>query len=224
MTRLSPGDRPDAVCIWAVIERVRLGLVLAETTFGPPLALPFTTGAKGGPQRQLMSHIPLSSPLARDVAAGRCMQATFLGASGYISASWYGAEHRSSAPTWNYEMVTISGRARPLSRESLISHLSELVDECERDRPDRWGVEEMGPRFDQLLARITGFEILVESVHPRMKLGQHDTPAEFNAALKALSRGTEQQVDLGRAMARQRASGSCMSAGPDVPDAESSSS
>ncbi|WP_018391551.1 FMN-binding negative transcriptional regulator [Ancylobacter sp. FA202] len=141
-----------------------------------------------GPNGTLVSHLALANPHAALVAEGRETLAIFSGPHGYISSSWYPAEPvRDSAPTWNYAAVHCRGRPVPLDDRGTARHLLTLVERMEQGRPERWRMRELGPGgMERRLPHILGFDLPIERLDAKFKMGQDERLRDTRGAITAL--------------------------------------
>jgi transcriptional regulator len=98
--------------------------------------------------------------------------ALFTGANSYVSASWY--SERGHGSTWNYMTVHARGTIALFENEETIAILKELthVYEDQQEKPEL--LENMSKEYvDTFVKAITGFEIVVHSLHPIFKLSQN---------------------------------------------------
>lgn len=137
----------------------------------------------------LRSHLARANPHAELIEAGQPSLVVFSGPHGYISSSWYPAcPARDSAPTWNFAVVHCHGRPRSLDARATARQLLDLVEHLENQRPDRWSVRELGVGgMERRLAKIIGFEIPIERLESKFKMGQDERLQDTNAAIRALT-------------------------------------
>ncbi|MEP4190003.1 MAG: FMN-binding negative transcriptional regulator, partial [Sneathiella sp.] len=97
-----------------------------------------------------------------------------------------------NVPTWNYVAVHASGRARILSGEAdVIAVLKRLTAENEGDRANPWSLEEIeAKRISAMTKAIVAFEIPVDHLEAKAKLGQNKS-AEDKQALVSASAGSD---------------------------------
>jgi transcriptional regulator len=108
----------------------------------------------------------------------------FNGPHAYVSPTWYASAP--AVPTWSYAVVHAHGRlrARP-EKEFLETVVARLTARYEDRRARPWRLEDTPPEFrDGLLSAIVGFEMAVERIDGKYKLGQ-TRPAEDRAATVA---------------------------------------
>jgi transcriptional regulator len=122
----------------------------------------------------------------------------FHGPHSYVSPIWYASGP--AVPTWNYAVVHAYGR--PLTREdpAFLEHVLRelLLDRYEVRRSETWKVEDLPVDYRRRqLARIVGFEMPVERLEAKFKLGQNRTPTDREGTLTGLDReGTVEAASL----------------------------
>ncbi len=116
-------------------------------------------------------HVAAANPHARALADGAHALVIFQGPHTYISPSHYRSEGR--VPTWNYIAVHASGRARTIDDvDGKLAILGHLIAHHDPVFAPRFAAFDTRQR-DVLLAAITGFEIAVDKLEGKFKLGQH---------------------------------------------------
>ena len=109
--------------------------------------------------------------------------AIFQGPHAYISPTFYEADF--AVPTWNYVAVHVTGTPRiiddPASVRSLLDYLVAHNDK------HGWTMPWQNERADTLLAAIVAFEIDIERLEGKAKLGQNRPPADQQSMARALS-------------------------------------
>ncbi|CCV13133.1 FMN-binding negative transcriptional regulator [Mesorhizobium sp. STM 4661] len=150
--------------------------------------LPFVLDRERGPNGTLVSHLARQNPHSALVSEGRETIAVFQGPHGYISSSWYPRDPvRDSAPTWNFAVVHCHGRPAPLDDHATARHLLQLVDVLEKDREDRWRMRELGPGgMERRMPHILGFDLPIERLEAKFKMGQDERLYDTSAAIDAL--------------------------------------
>jgi transcriptional regulator len=180
-----------------LVEAVRLGTLVTPGSGGLVAShLTFLLERDRGPRGTLVSHLAAANGHARLVEAGTPSLVVFQGPHGYVSSSWY--PERDSAPTWNYAVVHAHGRPVALDRKATARHIAGLVEVLERGRERAWRLREVGHRFNGMLERVLGFEIEVERLEAKFKMGQDERPGDTRAAIEHLER--EGRHDLANTM------------------------
>ncbi len=159
-----------------------------------------TVGADGVP---IATHAPMLWDAERKVATAHIARANpqwkngdgpglivLSGPEAYVSPGWYPskAEHGKVVPTWNYEVVHLSGRAEwfddPARLEAVVRALSELH---EADQPVPWTLEDAPrPYIEAMLRGIVGVALHVERIEAKRKLSQNKSAADFAGVVAAL--------------------------------------
>jgi transcriptional regulator len=151
-----------------------------------------TTGREGYPLATLLpilwrgdtviAHMARANPHWQQIDADTPALLICGGPQAYVSPSWYAskAEHGRVVPTWNYETVHLTGRARVHEDpEWLRSAVTELVARHEGGRERPWQVDDAPPRYvEGQLRAIVGLEIRVERVEGKAKLSQNRSAAD----------------------------------------------
>lgn len=161
-------------------EHADLLAVMREHAFATIVAAvdgePFVTHAPVRVERsdsgalRIEGHVAAANPHARALDGARTL-VIFHGPHTYISPTLYRSAGR--VPTWNYIAVHASGVARTIhDRDAKGELLTRLIAEHEPSFNERFEVFEDRQR-QGLLAAITGFEIVVDRLEGKFKLGQH---------------------------------------------------
>ncbi|CCV06350.1 FMN-binding negative transcriptional regulator [Mesorhizobium metallidurans STM 2683] len=175
--------------VFGLIEAAAFATVV---TLGPQglvaSHLPFVLDRQRGTNGTLVSHLARQNPHSALIAEGRETIAVFHGPHGYISPSWYPRNPvRDSAPTWNFAVVHCHGRPVPLDEDATARHLLQLVDVLEKDREDRWRMRELGPGgMERRIPHILGFDLPIERLEAKFKMGQDERLYDTSAAIGAL--------------------------------------
>ncbi|NRF67279.1 FMN-binding negative transcriptional regulator [Aquincola sp. S2] len=147
----------------------------------------------------LIGHFSRFNPQLALVRREQRALVAFSGAQGYISSSWL--RERKYAPTWNYQAVhfkvaiTLDDRASA-AREALET----LIRHADGPYPNPWQIDEMGPRFDQLVTAIVPFKATILDTQVQFKLGQGDPDSVLEDGIAGLTRYG--QLALANAMLR----------------------
>lgn len=153
---------------------------------GEPLAthLPLVRREDG----RLVGHLARANPHWRHLDGARVL-AVFAGPHAYISPEWYGA--MPDVPTWNYVTVHATGICRLLPEAAgLVQVLRELSRFMETDSPIPDAlVDPEHPDhayYQAELPAIIGFEIEVERLEGKAKLGQNRSRSDREGAAAGL--------------------------------------
>lgn len=171
----------EAAAFATVVSNGSQGLIASH--------LPFVHDRSRGPHGTLVSHLAKANPHSELIAAGAPTLAVFHGPHGYISSSWYPRNPvRDSAPTWNFAVVHCHGRPVPLDERATVRHLLALVDVLEKGREDRWRIRELGPGgMERRIPHILGFDLPIERLEAKFKMGQDERLYDTRGAIAALA-------------------------------------
>lgn len=175
--------------VFSLIEAAAFATVVTSGPQGLVVShLPFVLDRARGENGTLVSHLARANPHSALIAEGRETVAIFHGPHGYISPSWYPRNPvRDSAPTWNFAVVHCHGRPVPLDDHGTARHLLRLVDMLEKDRDDRWRMRELGPGgMERRIPRIIGFDMPIDRLEAKFKMGQDERLYDTDGAIRAL--------------------------------------
>jgi transcriptional regulator len=146
----------------------------------PVLLLPAS-----GPFGSLQFHLARQNEQAEALASGAAALVIFHGPHAYISPRWYAAEV--AVPTWNYVSVHARGTPRSLDDRALIEHLRSLSATHEPEGPAAWSPDRLpAETAAKLRGSIVAFEIVIERIEGKWKLGQNRAAADVRGAVEGL--------------------------------------
>lgn len=140
--------------------------------------LPLIVVPDQGPRGTLIGHFARANAHWRDFEAGHPVTCVFHGPHAYVSTAWYQAQP--AVPTWNYAVVHATGRPSlivdpdrmvALMRRTLAEFDSDLLDPGTHGHPP-------SEYIDSLIAHIVGFEIEIDTLEGKFKLGQNRSEAD----------------------------------------------
>ena len=190
--------------VFDVITRNPWGLLVSNGSQGPNVTnLQFVLDISRGQTGVLTSH------LARANAHAAALQnltepalAVFHGPSSYVTASWY--PDRDMPPTVYYSAVHCYGRLIFQDQDELLHSVEDLTARNEVNIPNGWKTSDI-PIGDILrrLPAILGFELHIERMEAKFKLGQDEPKRDALAvAEKLLQSCNPQDVALGQMVYR----------------------
>lgn len=134
----------------------------------------------------LVSHMARSNPQWRHFSQGSEVLAIFHGPHAYVSPSWY--ETEPAVPTWNYASVHVYGVPHILSeQEQVEALLDETVSKYESAFEQPWSGKLPEEFRDKLMEGIVAFEIPIQRMEGKFKLGQNRSAADLTGVHEALS-------------------------------------
>jgi transcriptional regulator len=154
--------------------------------------IPMMVDRSEGKFGTIQGHLARGNNQWRDTDPGSQALAMFLGPDAYISPSWY-PTHRDDGkvvPTWNYISVHASGRPVFFDEaERLLRFVTKLTVHFEDASSTRWSVADSPEDYiASELKAIIGFEMPIESLEGKWKLGQNRPEADRNGAIEGLRR------------------------------------
>lgn len=119
----------------------------------------------------------------------------FHGPHGYISPNWYAT--RNAVPTWNFAVVHATGRPRRLTDDaSFARNLERLVaqNEARYGGGTNWDYRKLTDAYLKGMRQgIVPYEMKIEQVEAKFKLGHDRSPADREGILKGLKSGRKER-------------------------------
>jgi transcriptional regulator len=149
-----------------------------------PVWLDRTAGAYG----TIHGHISRLNPQREAFDGKQTGVIVFRGPHGYISPTWY-AKTENVVPTWNFAVVHATGKLRPVEgRKQLNELLTKLIAKFESYEGTNYDFAKVDEGYKNgLMGGIIGFELEIELLEGKFKLGQDRSPADRESLLKKLS-------------------------------------
>lgn len=132
-------------------------------------------------------HISRQNPQVQAFYDRQTAVIVFRGPDGYISPTWY-AKMGNVVPTWNFAVVHATGKLRPVeTKEALNDLLSKLIAKFEKYEGTGYDFSKLDPNYKYgLMGGIVGFELEIELLEGKFKLGQDRSPADKQSLLEKL--------------------------------------
>lgn len=148
----------------------------------------------------LLGHLALANPHWKTWTAEQKVTAIFHGPNGYISPRWYTV--REAVPTWNYIAVHVQGRLQAIHDSAAKERvLKALIDAHDSAYRTQW--DEIGEDYREKMKRgIVAFEIAVDRVDGKFKLGQNRVAQDKANVLAAMEQGGAGERGLAEWMKR----------------------
>ena len=159
-----------------------------------PSVLDRTKGRFGA----VLGHISAQNPQRASFDGTQRALIVFRGPHGYISPTWYSTTGN-VVPTWNFGVVHVSGRPKAIAEPARTRELlATLIKKNER------GVGSTTYDFAALpedyvakmMQGITAFEMEIEAIEGKFKLGQERSPADRQGILAHLREGGYRERSL----------------------------
>lgn len=200
-----PGHFAVGDIAWAhrLIDENSFALLVSVADGGAPFAshIPILLDRDRGPRGALMGHLARGNPQWRHFGPGRTALAVFHGPHAYVSPSWYKTSPQ--VPTWNYVAVHVRGVPALVEDEARVrAHLRRMVETFEGGRPNRWSIEDVPESYVAgMMKGIVAFELPIDAIDAKAKLGQNRVPADRQGAVSGLkSTGHATDLDVARLM------------------------
>jgi transcriptional regulator len=191
-----PNSQQD---VYDVITENPWGLLISNGQEGPNVTnLPFMLDPARGDRGVLTSHLARANGHAAALQSlTEPALAVFHGPSSYVTASWYPG--RDMPPTVYYSAVHCYGPLKFQDREQLLDSVERLTARNEEKVPNGWKTSEIP--MEAILRRlpaILGFELRIERMEAKFKLGQDEPKRDAMAVAERLLRSSNpQEVQLG---------------------------
>jgi len=174
--------------------------------------LPTVLKPQDGPDGAIELHLARANPHWKDLAEGGEALIIFQGAEGYITPNWYPSKavHGKVVPTWNYAAVHAYGRPEiHQDQDWLRRHVSELVDQQERDERVPWAVTDAPDRYVEVMLRgIVGFRLEIARLEGKWKMSQNREAVDATGVVIGLKgRGREDDLEMSALVEAKRKDG-----------------
>jgi len=138
-----------------------------------------------GPYGTVYGHISRQNPQSKYFDGRQSAVIVFRGPHSYISPKWYSKPE--SVPTWNFAVVHATGRPKPIADpKALHALLAQLISKFEGPGSS-YDFAKLPESFtNSLIAGIIGFEMQIDLLEGKFKLGQERGDADKQAILKNL--------------------------------------
>jgi transcriptional regulator len=135
----------------------------------------------------LVGHVARANPHWRQFDGSADALAIFHGPHGYVSPTWFATSP--AVPTWSYAAVHVYGKPRASEdRDFTTAALKALVARYESSRTKPWRMEDLAPDYyERLAAAIVAFEMPVDRIEGKFKLGQNRSREDRAGVLKGLA-------------------------------------
>ena len=181
----------DASTLHQFIETYSFGTLVTIAAEEPtatrlPMILDRATGKHG----TLLGHVARANPQWRSFDGRRRCLAMFDGPHAYVSPSWYATSP--AVPTWNYATVHVYGIARAIhDTERLSALVDRLVGIYEAGLSEPWPGTMPADFRASMLKAIVGFEVEIERIEGKFKMGQNRPLEDRIGAVEHLERSAD---------------------------------
>lgn len=170
----------------AIIEENSFATLVSASPAGLVAThIPFLLRRSEGQFGTLRGHVARANQHWTHLASGEAV-VIFLGSHAYISPSWYVSTDR--VPTWNYVAVHAYGTPKLIEDDSVLRELvGDTVTRYESELERPWEMSSLDEsKIPSLLRGIVGFEIPIERIEGKRKLGQNRSRADRESMVRGL--------------------------------------
>ncbi|MZR29448.1 FMN-binding negative transcriptional regulator [Sneathiella litorea] len=176
---------PGKETLTRLLPEASFALLVSTGEDGAPVAshLPFSYDEDRGEYGTLIAHMARANPHGKLLEKGQAL-VIFQGPHAYISPSYYATNV--NVPTWNYVAVHAYGMPSIIEdREKVRTVLDQLTMDNEKGTAQPWSADQLDQkRLDGLMRGIIAFEIPIDRLEGKAKLGQNKS-AEDQAGVEA---------------------------------------
>ena len=177
----------EEATILSFIERYDFSTIVTSSASDGMVATHLPVLVKrDGDRVVLQGHVARANEHWRGFDGRTPALAIFHGPHGYVSPTWYATSP--AVPTWNYAVVHLYGRPVVTEDRHAVSRILEaLVKKYESRRPRPYRTGELTRTFyDEMVARMVAFEMPVEKIEAKFKLGQNRSREDREGAVNGL--------------------------------------
>ena len=155
--------------------------------------IPVFLDRAAGQYGTIHGHISRHNPQSATFDGRQTGVIVFHGPHGCISPTWY-ATKGDVVPTWNFAVVHASGKLRPVDGQKPLNDLlAKLIAKFESYEGTGYDFTKIGDQYKYgLMAGIIGFELEIELLEGKFKLGHDRSPADKQSLLTKLGSGKSQ--------------------------------
>lgn len=149
--------------------------------------IPVLVDRTAGPYGTIRGHISRQNPQSATFTRQDAAVIAFRGPHSYISPAWY---HTTQAvPTWNFGMVHASGKLKAIEdTTTLHGLLAQLIHKFESYEGTSYDFAKLPDSYvNGMISGIIGFEMEIENLEGKFKLGQDRSEADRQGILKGLA-------------------------------------
>ena len=176
----------DVKTLDSFIERYEFATLTSSSSTGLVAShIPIILRRSAG-KAVLVGHVARANDQWRQFDGNAEALAIFHGPHAYVSPTWYATAP--AVPTWNYAAVHVYGK--PLARDEgdfTAAVLRDLVARHEVSRAKPWRTEDLARDFFEKLAKaIVAFEMPIDRIEGKFKLGQNRSQDDRAGMLEGL--------------------------------------
>ncbi len=149
-----------------------------------------------GSYGSIFGHVSRQNPQSGTFDGLHTAVLVFRGPHGYISPAWF--EKKDTVPTWNFAVVHAHGRPKAITDKAALHQiLARLIDKFEKYQGSGYDFSKLPEAYvSSLMEGIVGFEMPIESLEGKFKLGQSWSEKDKEAALLHLRQAGPREESL----------------------------
>lgn len=152
--------------------------------------VPFILEMSKNENLELIGHVNRINPIVSALETTSKALAIFRGADAYISPDYYPSKANDPrvVPTWNYEVVEVTGDAEILTgTDDIIHAISILTERMETQRENPWKVQDAPEDYIAKMCRgIVGIRLSNLTIEGVSKLSQNKNSVDFEGVISGL--------------------------------------
>jgi transcriptional regulator len=192
----------DPDTLFGFIEEHGFATLISGSAAGPTVShVPLLLDRLPGGDARLLGHVARANRHWELFDGAAAALAIFHGPHAYVSPAWYTSV--ASVPTWNYAVVHAHGRPRLLDADAAGVVLARLIEKYEGHRSERWIPQLPADYAAAQMRAIVAFEIPIERLEAKFKLGQNRPAADREGSLVGLEREPDHDSQALAAFARR---------------------
>jgi transcriptional regulator len=158
--------------------------------------IPVMLDRTAGPYGKILGHISRQNPQSQTFDGHHTAVIVFRGPHGYISPTWYAKTD--VVPTWNFAVVHATGRPWAVTEKTALHDLlARLIDKFENYQGSSYDFSKLPDSYvSSLMGGIIGFEMPIDFLEGKFKLGQERGEIDKQGVLEHLRQAARKEQSL----------------------------
>ena len=148
--------------------------------------IPVILDRAAGRYGTILAHVAAQNPQSAILDGAHSAVIVFRGPHGYVSPSWY--VKQDVVPTWNFAVVHATGRLSAITEKNALHDLlARLIDKFESYQISGYNFSKLPDSYvTSLMSGLVGFEMQIDSLEGKFKLGQDRSESDKQGVLEHL--------------------------------------